>query len=123
MVRHPLYFFSLVGALGVGLASENVLVLVLVLAFYLTYYPPTIRAEEAKLTERLGQDYVRYMQRVPRFVPRLALYKEPSLFHVKTSRFVRNFGDAAWFVWVFILLHLIESLQVWGVLPVLWRVP
>lgn len=123
VVRHPLYVFSLIGAVGIGLASENVLVLALILLFYLLYYPMTIRAEEAKLSRRFGPAYVEYMQRVPRFIPKLSLYREPHLYSVKTAKFVRNFGDAMWFVWIFILLHFIENLQASGVLPILWRIP
>ena len=123
VVRHPLYVFSLIGAVGIGLASENVLVLALILLFYLLYYPMTIRAEEEKLSRRFGPAYVEYMQRVPRCIPKLSLYREPHLYSVKTAKFVRNFGDAMWFIWIFILLHFIENLQASGVLPVLWRIP
>jgi protein-S-isoprenylcysteine O-methyltransferase Ste14 len=123
VVRHPLYVFSFIGAVGIGLASENVLVLALILSFYLLYYPMTIAAEEEKLSGRFGPAYVDYMRRVPRFIPKLSLYREPHLYSVKTAQFVRNFGDAMWFVWIFILLHFVENLQASGVLPVLWRVP
>jgi isoprenylcysteine carboxyl methyltransferase (ICMT) family protein YpbQ len=46
IVRHPLYVLSLIGALGIGLASENLLILALISLFYLFYYPFTILAEE-----------------------------------------------------------------------------
>jgi len=39
------------------------------------------------------------------------------------SQFTRNSLDAIWFVLVFILLHSIESLRQFGVLPVLWKFP
>ncbi len=123
MVRHPLYVFSLIGAFGIGLASENLLVLGLVVAFYLLYYPFTIMAEERKLTNKFGDTYLEYMRRTPRFLPRLSLYKEPELYQVKASSFVRNFADGMWFIWIFMLMHLIEMLQDSGVLPVIFRVP
>lgn len=123
MVRHPLYLFSLIGAVGIGLASENFLVLALILLLYVLYYPLTIIAEERKLSHRFGVMYAAYMRRVPRFIPRLSLYQEPAVYQVKTSQFVRNFADAMWFVWIFILLTIIEELQLSGILPVLWKVP
>lgn len=123
IVRHPLYVFSLIGAFGIGLASENLLVLGLVVAFYLLYYPFTIMAEERKLTNKFGEAYLEYMKRTPRFLPRFSLYKEPELYQVKASSFVRNFADGMWFIWVFMLMHLIEMLQNSGVLPVIFRVP
>lgn len=123
IVRHPLYFFSSIGALGIGLASENVLVLVLIVIFYLLYYPFTILAEEKKLTQKFGPVYVDYMKRTPRFFPKLSLYREPEMYYVKTASFVWNFADGMWFIWIFLLMHLIEILQNAGVLPVVFTVP
>ena len=63
MVRHPLYVFSLIGTIGIGLASENLLVLGLIVVFYLFYYPFTILAEERKLTNKFGKAYLEYMKK------------------------------------------------------------
>ncbi len=123
LVRHPLYLFSLIGAVGVGLASESLTVLALVMVFYAVYYAFTMLAEEDRLTRLYGDAYQAYMRRVPRLVPSFASYQEPAHFEVKASKFVRNFGDAMWFVWAFALLHLIEQLHIWGVLPTLWSIP
>jgi protein-S-isoprenylcysteine O-methyltransferase Ste14 len=123
IVRHPLYFFSLLGAIGIGLASGNVLVLVLIIAFFLLYYPFTILAEESKLAEKFGQTYTEYKKRVPMFIPRLSLYKEPQVYNITVNKLVRNFVEAMLLLWIFILMHLIEMLQNTGVLPVLLRVP
>jgi protein-S-isoprenylcysteine O-methyltransferase Ste14 len=123
IVRHPLYVFSLIGALGIGLGSENLLVLALVIAFYIFYYPLTILVEERKLINKFGDAYREYMKRTPRFIPKLSLYKEPELYEVKAADFVRNFVSGMWFIWIFILMDFIEKLQDWGVLPVFFRIP
>jgi len=123
IIRHPLYFFSLIGAFGLGLASENVLVLFLIVVFYLFYYPFAILAEEKKLTAKFGQDYVEYMKRTPRLLPKFSLYKEPQSYNVTIKKLVRNFAEAMLFIWAFILMHFVEMLQDSGVLPVFWRVP
>lgn len=123
MVRHPLYLFSLIGAVGIGLASENLLVLALIIIFYLFYYPFTILAEEIKLTKKFGNSYLEYMKKTPQFLPKFSLYKEPEQFSVKTTAFVRNFFDGMWFIWIFMLMHFIEMLQDAGILPVIWRIP
>jgi protein-S-isoprenylcysteine O-methyltransferase Ste14 len=123
IVRHPLYVFSFIGALGIGLASENVLILALIALFYLLYYPFTMLAEEKKLTNKFGDAYREYMKKTPRFLPNFSLYKEPELYQVKAAGFVRNFADGMWFIWIFMLLHLIEILQDSGHLPVFLRIP
>ena len=58
IVRNPLYISSLIGAIGIGLASENLLILAVILLFYLLYYPFTILAEEKKLADKFGNDYI-----------------------------------------------------------------
>jgi protein-S-isoprenylcysteine O-methyltransferase Ste14 len=123
LVRHPLYLFSLIGAVGLGLASESGVILALVVLFYAFYYPFTMLDEERKLTGIYGDAYLAYMRRVPRLIPAFAGYREPKHFNVKTSTFVRNFSDAMWFVWAFALLHLIEQLHIWAILPTPWRIP
>lgn len=123
IVRHPLYLFSLIGAVGIGLASENLLVLALIITFYLFYYPFSIVTEEIKLTKKFGNTYLEYMKKTPRFLPKFSLYEEPEQFSVKTAAFARNFVDCMWFIWIFLLIHLIEMLQDSGILPVIWRIP
>lgn len=123
IVRHPLYVFSLIGALGIGLGSENLLILTLVIAFYFFYYPFTILVEERKMINKFGDAYLEYMKRTPRFIPKLSLYKESELYEVKAADFVRNFVSGMWFIWIFILMDLIEKLQDLGILPVFFRIP
>ena len=123
IVQHPLYVFSLIGTVGIGLASENLLVLALLIIFYALYYPIIIVSEESKLESKFGDEYVEYTKRTPKFLPKLSLYKEPDSFLVNTHAFVRNFGDGMWFIWIFILLQFVERLQDGGVLPVFLRIP
>lgn len=123
IVRHPLYFFSFIGALGIGLASENILVLALIICFYLLYYPFTILSEESKLADKFREKYTEYKKRVPRFIPKFSLYKEPRMYNITVNKLVRNFAEAMLLIWLFVLLHLIETLQNIGVLPVFWKVP
>jgi protein-S-isoprenylcysteine O-methyltransferase Ste14 len=123
IVRHPLYLFNLIGAFGIGLASENLLVLGLIIVFYLLYYPFTILAEERKMTNKFGDAYREYMKKTPRFIPKFSLYKEPELYEVKAASFVRNFADGMWFIWIFMLMHFIEMLHDSGVLPAFLKVP
>jgi protein-S-isoprenylcysteine O-methyltransferase Ste14 len=123
MVRHPLYVFSLIGAIGIGLASENLLVLAMLVIFYLLYYPMTILVEEAKLTDKFGQAYLDYMKSTPRFLPKLSLYKSPPQVIVNTDIFLKSITIGMWFIWIFILLNVLETLQEIGLIPVFMKVP
>ena len=123
MVRHPLYVFSLIGAIGIGLASENILVLAVMVIFYLSYYPLTIFAEEKKLVDKFDQAYLDYAKRTPRFLPKLSLYKGSAQYQINADIFVKNLANGMWFIWIFILLNFIETLQETGYIPVLLKVP
>lgn len=123
VMRHPLYFFSFIGFLGIGLVSQNVLVLGIVTVFYVVYYPIAIHGEEKKLVGVFGQAYLDYRTSVPAIVPRLSLYHAPPQRTVNMANVIRRVGDATWFLWAFVLLRAIQSLQDWNVLPVLWTAP
>jgi protein-S-isoprenylcysteine O-methyltransferase Ste14 len=123
MMQHPLYVFSLIGVIGIGLASENILVLAVLVVFYLLYYPLTVLVEEKKLVAEFGQVYLDYIKRVPRFLPKLSLYKSPSQVVVDTDIFLRNMMIGMWFIWIYILLNFIEALQQNGCVPMFLRVP
>jgi protein-S-isoprenylcysteine O-methyltransferase Ste14 len=123
VVQHPLYVFSLIGAIGIGLASENILVLAVLVIFYLLYYPLTIFVEEKKLTEKFGQAYLDYVKCTPRFLPKLSLYKRGAQYQINADIFVKSLANGMWFVWIFIILHFIETLQQNGFIPVILKVP
>jgi len=77
VVRNPLYVFSFLGIIGIGIMSMRLSILaVLVLAFVL-YYRLTVKKEEAFLTHKFGEDYMRYLKEVPRWIPRFTLWQEP----------------------------------------------
>jgi protein-S-isoprenylcysteine O-methyltransferase Ste14 len=123
IVRHPLYVFSLIGAIGIGLASENILVLAVLVTFYLLYYPLTILVEEKKMADKFDQAYLDYIKRTPRFLPKLSLYKSGVQYQINADIFVKSLANGMWFIWIYILLNLIETLQQNGFIPVLLRVP
>jgi protein-S-isoprenylcysteine O-methyltransferase Ste14 len=123
IVRHPLYLFSFIGAIGIGLASDNILVLAALVIFYLSYYPLTILSEEKTLTKKFGQAYIDYAKCTPRFLPKLSLYKSPDYFVVNAEIFLKNMAIGMWFVWAFILFNIIAMLQTMGLIHVLFKVP
>ena len=123
IVQHPLYLFSFIGAIGIGLASDNILVLAALVIFYLSYYPLTILSEEKTLTKKFGQTYIDYAKCTPRFLPKLSLYKSPDHFAVNANILLKNLALGMWFIWIFILFNVIQMLQTIGIIHVLLREP
>ena len=123
IVQHPLYLFSFIGAIGIGLASDNILVLAALVIFYLSYYPLTILSEEKILTKKFGQTYIDYAKCTPRFLPKLSLYKSPDHFAVNANILLKNLALGMWFIWIFILFNVIQMLQTIGIIHVLLKVP
>jgi hypothetical protein len=69
--RNPLYLGNLGITLGLALIAHDPGVLGLTLLGFGLQYKAIIAVEEAFLTERFGIVYIEFIQRVPRFFPRL----------------------------------------------------
>lgn len=110
--RNPLYLFSLIGALGVGLSTRQPWGVALLTGFFTLYYPCVIRSEERKLKMVHGQSFLAYCQRVPRFFPRTLAVQEPSSYRVNPGLIRKHMTEAIWFVWAISLVLVIEAIQV-----------
>jgi len=119
--RNPLYVFSCIGLVGVGLTTETLTYPVLFLAIFGLYYPGIMAREERRLEELFGEAYRQYRQRVPRFWPRLELYSEPASWNSNPRLFRRHILSDIWFVWIAAIIELIEGFRDVDVLPHLLR--
>jgi len=111
MCRNPLYFFSLLGGVGVGLCSETLLIPLVILIAFAGYYPFVIKSEEAELIRLHKSQFEIYMKEVPRFFPKISLLKEPEEYIVKPIVLKRHMFDALWFIWLTGILEVIEELH------------
>lgn len=118
MCRNPLYFFSLIGAMGLGLTTETMSFALLFLAVFSMYYPFVIRAEEKRLSQIHGAEYEQYRKEIPGFIPSLRRFQEPDEYMVKAKLFRKSLFDAMWFVWLIGIMEVIEALHEAQVLPV-----
>lgn len=75
--RNPLYFGSFLIGAGFAIAAHWGLLLV-VIAFWLLVYAPTMERERRNIRERFPEAYDTYSANVPAFVPRLSPWKEES---------------------------------------------
>jgi len=74
--RNPLYFGSFLIAAGFAVAAHWSLLLVVV-AFFVLVYGPTIEKERVKISARFPDEYARWEQNVPAFVPRPTPWRDP----------------------------------------------
>jgi hypothetical protein len=72
--RNPLYFGSFLIAAGFAIAAHWALLLVVV-AFFVLIYAPTMQRERANIAGRFPEAYEAYSANVPAFVPRPTPWK------------------------------------------------
>jgi len=68
-VRHPLYLGNFLILAGFTLASGNWIVALVVLFFFLFYYPAAIRYEDMKLEGIFGDDWRAWSGNIPAMFP------------------------------------------------------
>lgn len=99
LCRNPLYFFSLIGALGVGLATGMFTVTLAIGFAFALYYPSVIRREETYLHQRHGDSFTNYAQAVPCFWPRWSSSIDvfPARIQCHSRIFFDHLVSAIWF--------------------------
>ena len=119
--RNPLYFFSFLGGVGVGLSTEILTIAMVILVAFGIYYPLVIGEEEKKLQALHGGDYDRYAGVTPRFWPSFSKLQEPQEYTVRPQVFRRGVLDAMIFVWIVAILEFVEALHENSIVPMLFR--
>lgn len=119
--RNPLYFFSLLGGIGVGLSSETFTIPLMILCGFCLYYPFVILSEQKRLLTIHGQEYETYLSTTPAFFPKPSLLREPIEYVVKTHVLRRRMLGALYFLWFIGVIQLIEEVHDLKLLPVFFR--
>jgi protein-S-isoprenylcysteine O-methyltransferase Ste14 len=79
-VRNPMILGVLIMLLGEAIASGPVLLVTWFILFWIGNHIHFIRTEEPDLIQRFGEEYNRYMEHVPRWIPRLKPWSPDSEF-------------------------------------------
>ena len=109
--RNPLYFFSFLGVIGLGLATE-IITLALFLSFsFLLSYRLVIHSEERFLENTFGDSYRSYCATVPRFLPKWSQHIELGTLEVAPKIFLRSVYEALWFAGLVGLLEFLEGMK------------
>lgn len=120
LCRNPLYFFSFIGALGIGLSTGNFTIPLMIIAGFAIYYPLVVSGEEARLAVIHGERFQKYMGDTPAFFPRFSAFREPVEYTVRPKIYRKDIGDAIWFIWAVCLLQLIAALRAFDYIPTLF---
>ena len=123
LCRNPLYFFSVVGAIGVGLGSSSLTFPLLVLLGFVAYYPAMLKAEANTLAEHHGDAYQAYRQTTPALVPSLRHFHESDERLIHSFAFRRGLFDTFWFFASLGLMHVFAELHHSGLLPIWYTLP
>jgi protein-S-isoprenylcysteine O-methyltransferase Ste14 len=109
--RNPLYLFTFMGAMGVAVASERIIVVIIFGLVYSSYYWLVIMFEERRLTKLFGEEYGQYCSRVRRFIPSFRNYQSPERIEVNPHLMFKRIAKGMWFFWLFIALEIIKALK------------
>ena len=123
MSRNPLYFFSTIAAAGVGAQIGSWVMGVIFALLCWAAFTIVIRREERFLSDSLGQNYLDYTARTPRFFPNPLLYKDRREVTFKPKLFNQTLIDGLVFLAAIPAFELIEYWQESGLIPVLLRLP
>jgi len=121
LCRHPLYFFSLLGGIGLGLCTQTLSAAVLFALGFAVYYPRAIRGEEAFLSDNFP-DYEEYKKRVPPFVPRWSNFAAGDGI-VSVCAFGREIAAAGGFLLLIGIFAMLDSLHAADLLPTWFLIP
>jgi protein-S-isoprenylcysteine O-methyltransferase Ste14 len=123
VVRNPLYVFSFLGVVGIGLQSGLITAFVLLVGGFLFYYPSVVKREEEFLAHKFGEDYVNYCHEVPRWIPNFRLWNEPEEIALRPKFLRRTFFDSMVFFLPLPAFEALEHLHAAGYISFLKFIP
>ncbi len=123
IVRNPLYVFSFLGVVGIGMQSGRLTLLTLLIAGFALYYPRVVAREEAFLKAKFGRAYLEYMLMAPRWWPRWKNWREPEFITTQPRLLRETMRDAAMFFIALPIFELLNVLHENNVIPTLLWLP
>jgi protein-S-isoprenylcysteine O-methyltransferase Ste14 len=121
ITRNPLYFFSSLGFVGIGLATETITLGLALALIFLLVYLPVIKREEELLRSKFGATFDAYCACTPRFLPNFSKFTEPVSYVVNPRIFRNTLGEVIWFVWFVGIIKIVQVLHEHQILkPLVW---
>ncbi len=117
IVRNPLYCFSFVGVVGIGLLTGTLTWPFVFGVAFAAYYNVIVRREEAFLLSRFPVAYREYVATVPRWIPDFRKWRDVEDTAVKPAFVFRSLQEGAWFFVAFPVLEATQRLLAAGLIP------
>ena len=113
--RNPLYLYTMIGAVGIGFAfAQLTYAVILFVVLFVVYYRLIIR-EEVFLEKKIGDEYTKYKNKVPRVIPDFSKFKLPKEMVFQTKYINYAIRDAVWWFMPYPLYELISYLHSQGI--------
>jgi protein-S-isoprenylcysteine O-methyltransferase Ste14 len=116
MSQNPLYFFSTVGAVGIGLLYGSLVAAAVLGVASFLIFRVTARKEAEYLLGKFGPAYTAYTRATPRFWPNPLLYHDNDELQFSTRALKRTFYDGLYFLAIFPAIELVEHFRATGLL-------
>jgi protein-S-isoprenylcysteine O-methyltransferase Ste14 len=115
--RHPLYLFSTLGVLGLGMMLGSIVLTALLGGITFAILSATAKKEEAYLRHEFGPAYDAYAARVPMILPRLSGFRTDDTVMISVKHLRQNLMDALVFLSFIPLAEALEFLNENDMLP------
>lgn len=123
VVRNPLYLFTLIGAAGIGAQTSSLVIASVCTLAAAVVLSAVVRKEEAYLKGKFGASYDQYAERVPRFLPRFAGYRDVQHLTIQPKVVYRTFLESCYFLIAIPAVDAIELARHYGWLPDVLHLP
>ncbi|MBK7902040.1 MAG: isoprenylcysteine carboxylmethyltransferase family protein [Proteobacteria bacterium] len=121
--RHPLYLLSLIGMIGLGLATRSVVLLLALAGMAALLHAGAMRTEDALLERAHGEAARRYREQVPALIPDGSRYSVPELLEIQPRVAWKAVLDAGSLLLALALMQAAHVLQHAGTIAPWWRLP
>ncbi|HEY5311257.1 MAG TPA: isoprenylcysteine carboxylmethyltransferase family protein [Pirellulales bacterium] len=121
--RNPLYLGTFLLWLSGAIFFKSISLLVGVAAGILFYALVTVPHEEQVLRQSLGEAYADYCRRVPRFWPRLSLFRTPAVLQVNVAGLLTECRRASRWIWLPVLAIVLAQLRAGAAWPHWFNLP
>ncbi len=121
--RHPLYLLSLIGMIGLGLATRSVVLLLALASIAALLHVGAMRAEDALLESTHGDAARRYREQVPALIPHGLRHSVPELLEIQPRVVWKAVLDAGSLLLALALVQAAHLLQHSGAITAWWRLP